>query len=498
MTAPTIAQTQRAYATFTPKWQRFQSTLIISSTQVSSSKKGEKQQLFPYQRQYSHVYHQRLAVLGPRCWERIDEEQKQHEMNDADENKVVKVQRILELREDVPSLVVGALVKESSANGGSSSSSGDAPLHPDSHCKASDALYLEDESGRVSLGFSPKLQVSLHEFPTGVVLGLQGTVGMDGVMAVDAIYTPKPPPPPPLAKSSAPSSPPPHLLLLSGLHCGAPDVSSLPRDMLLSFLQGHFGTEKAACVSHVVIAGGLIYHQRDGCNSNNDVKQQQRWSKNETTAALRDLDAFLLQMTASGIPVTILPGQDDPTTANWPQRPLHAALLPRSSAAVSKSLLSRAPNPYAAAHHEKLVVGTNGTNVRDLTQRMMLVQPSKSSTTDPTSTTTSTTTLQPISELQALQRTLEWSHICPTGPDSVPTVPHLERDPMVLTQWPSLYFAGNAHKFATRTVQQQQEDHDSDDNNVCRLVCIPEFATTGQAVLVNMETLNVEILRFED
>jgi hypothetical protein len=51
---------------------------------------------------------------------------------------------------------------------------------------------------------------------------------------------------------------------------------------------------------------------------------------------------------------------------------------------------------------------------------------------------------EPVSELQALERTMSTGHICPTGPDTMPTIPHPREDPMVLMMvTPDLYFAGN-------------------------------------------------------
>ena len=87
-----------------------------------------------------------------------------------------------------------------------------------------------------------------------------------------------------------------------------------------------------------------------------------------------------------------------------------------------------------------------------------------------------------------LERQLEWSHMCPTGPSSVPTMPHAEKDPMVLEQAPRLYFCGNAPQFATTKFAPTGG----------RMVCLPAFAETGEAVLVNLETMAVELLRFDD
>lgn len=430
MTAPkTDSVSVRAFSKHQPNWQRFQSNLVAPSSQIGGDKNAAPN---VYQRQYSHVYHQRLAALGPRCWEN---------MLPSD---LVQVKRILELKEGEPSLVVGTLVRETA-------NLKEATLHPDSECRKSDALYLEDESGRVALSVS-----DMHQYCTGPVVGLRGTVQVDGVMSVDEVYSPAFTPLTRMDVSLENNSVAPHMLLLSGLLCGGADVTSLPRDLLVSFLQGRFGVEKASLVSQVVVAGGLVL--ADDTVSKAD--------------ALRDLDAFLLQISSAGIPVDVLPGQNDPTTANWPQRPLHSALLPRSTA--NSNLMRRTPNPYAATHNDHVVAGADGRNVADLTRRLLKKTEVESDES-----------FVPLSELEALQQSLEWSHICPTGPDSIPTVPHAESDPMCILQTPSIYFCGNAKAFDTSIV------------NGTRLICVPEFATTGQAIMVNLETLGVEILRFD-
>ena len=286
--------------------------------------------------------------------------------------------------------------------------------------------------------------------------------------------------------------------------------------MLISYLQGLFHHGKAVAIAHVVIAGGLI-----ASSSSSSPLSMIRHPNNAaavttstTTNGCRELDGFCWQLTqATGIPVSILPGKDDPTTANWPQRPLHKSLLPRSS---SSSLLSRSPNPYAATFSvtdgttaaantptsttRRYVLGTDGTNVADLRSKTMGGGATAA-----------------ISELQALQNTLAYQHVCPTGPDSVPTAPHAETDPMVILagaqqqQQPSVYFVGGCTRFATRLVTVQTAAATtttgkataatpaavSPPPQLCRLVCVPKFIDTSTAVLVNLDTLAVELLRFE-
>jgi DNA polymerase delta subunit 2 len=443
VTIASSAPVPRAFSSHTPKWQRFQTVINQPSQKVAAA---SSEGTHPYMQQYSHVYHQRLAMLGPSCWKSVD-------------GTARKVERVLDLIEGTLCVVVGTVVRERGDD--------KTTLHPQSQCRAGDVLFLEDESGRVKLRVANK-----HLYPTGIVAAVEGTVGTDGVLEVAKIYSPALPE---LLPTAAPSnnennnSSPPHLLIMSGLHCGDPSVSSLPRDLLLAFLEGRFGTDKASTISHVVLAGGLT---------------------SPDPYAVKELDGFCLALASIGIPLDVLPGKDDPTTANWPQRPFHRSLLQKTDQHLGK-LLSRTPNPYAAVHANQYVVGTDGTNVVDLCQYVLEEQVSddddKMMTDDDDNQ--KETSYTPISLLESLRQTLQWCHICPTGPDSVPTVPHVTQDPRVIQEHcPSVYFCGNANGFATTLCNQDRT----------RLICVPKFSETGEAVLVNLETLNVELLRFEE
>lgn len=429
--------TVRLYAKHVPAWQRFQTDLMVPTNQAAN--KVSTTTVHPYQRQYAHVYNQRLAVLGPLVRKRMDD------ANNDKKQGAVEVPRILELREDVESSIVGTLVVEKEQDD-------------------QKAAYLEDDSGRVALVFPEKGAGCGSNFTpcTGIVLGLVGTVGVDGVMKVSKIFT---------ASQvetleelqvvpiNSKDNEAPYVLLVSGLECGSPRASSLTRDMLVGFIHGQFG-RGANKITNVIVAGGLVSADPSA-----------------TTNGSRELDGFAWQLTSAGVPVTVLPGKDDPTTANWPQRPIHKSLMPRSS----NHLLSRAPNPCAVKlstsdTDAKAVLGTDGTNVLDLAA------------------------LTNCSELDALQKTVEYAHVCPTGPNSVPTMPHTETDPMVLThdKVPKLYFAGNCSAFATRLIQVKNNNGGGGETTTCRLVCLPKFLETGTACLVNLETLTTELVRFEE
>ena len=448
---------KRAFCTHTPKWQRFQPTLIIPSEKAANSVAKTGTEVYAYHRQYSHVYDQRLKMLKPRCWKALETAV----MSPTTTTKVTRINRILELREEVRSMVVGTIVKEAA-------DPQEEPLNKNSKCRPSDQLFLEDDSGRVALN-APN---DVHQYCTGVVVGAVGKVDNKGTLQVETMVSPSPVPPPKLSGSLGTSEPAPHLLLISALKCGDPNVSSLPRDMLLSYLQGHFdnnddndnNNQGAGLAAHkvcrVLICGG-------GPSSVNPL------------AGIHELDAWGLALTKAGIPVDILPAKNDPTTANWPQRPFHSSLFPHAS---QTNLWNRTPNPYAAGHGTRLVVGTDGENIVDLKQSILMNNNDDDNADDDDNNKKEIPT-----DLQALRQTLEWAHMCPTGPDSVPTVPHADMDPMVLDQTPHVYFCGSSH-FAT----------DVQETTNTRLICVPPFAETGEAVLVNLETCHVEVLRFEE
>eukprot|EP00547_Thalassionema_nitzschioides_P017341 CAMPEP_0194250294 /NCGR_PEP_ID=MMETSP0158-20130606/22657_1 /TAXON_ID=33649 /ORGANISM="Thalassionema nitzschioides, Strain L26-B" /LENGTH=421 /DNA_ID=CAMNT_0038987051 /DNA_START=52 /DNA_END=1313 /DNA_ORIENTATION=- len=401
------ASTTRSFAPHVPKWQRFQTSVALASMKTSEASTNTI-----YQRQYSHVYANRLNELKKRF--------------SQTRSNVRHCERILDLVEDEPSYVVGTLVKESGTND---------VVDDNSKCRPDDVLVLEDESGRVYLQTE-----RVQEYCTGVVVAVQGIVKEGGRMYVDEFDHPSPHLSVPNNESSIenPAQQDPHILLLSALECGDPETSMIQRDMLLAYLQGYL-TSTASKVSRILIAGGSIY-------------------EGEVEGA-KQLDAFLVQVCSSGIPVDILPGNKDPTTANWPQRPLHSSLLPQADVYGSK-LLAKTPNPYASLIGNKYILGTDGRNTEDLLQ--FVRSPSGGE----------------LTELEALQSTLDWCHMCPTGPDSVPTMPHAESDPMIIANQPNLYFSGNCTKFDTKMASET------------RLVCVPKFSKTGEAVLVNMNSLS--------
>ncbi len=366
----------------------------------------------------------------------------------------------------------------------------------------------------------------------------------------------------------------PVLLLVSGLWCGsdspADDVRAaggggslaVRREMLLEYLTNPTLSDGAS-VCRVIVAGGGIGPPRrpaairddevdrdrgagggggggvepNGGNGNGNGKRRRDYnvvaasesstksSRTNDAAArvahsLRELDMYLSEMLASGVPVDYVPGWHDPTNANWPQRPLHSCLLPSSVS--YGDMFGRGTNPYecllGGGHDDDddddrgdgnggggvRVLGSDGLNVADLRRFLATRGGGDGATPDDCGGGGGAGFVVP-SCIDALHRTLVYGHVAPTGPDSLPTFPSCEVDPFVLTSRPHVYFAGNCDEFETRLADGRGDAIDegtaavaNDAGAVTRLVCIPSFALTGDVVLVKLRSLECEVLSFND
>ena len=394
-----------------------------------------------------------------------------------------------------------------------------------------DVLHLEDESGRVELSarvggtdgdndamdIDNKHGLDANKICTGVVAAVIGKVSVDkGVMHVESIHF-----------AGAPSeaenkstqdargsmvdekeeSDDPMILLVSGLACGTDSPTdnqtggslALRREMLLEYLTNS-KLGNGAAISRVIVAGGGIapkpkpsLDSDKGTSKSYMTNAKNKKANHESshmTLSLRELDMYFSEILGSGIPVDYIPGFHDPTNANWPQRPIHSCLLPNSCAFVD--LFQRSTNPYENVVGGERILGSDGLNVTDL--RRYLTDGNVVKDEDVKEQRTA------VSSMEALRQTLEYGHIAPTGPDSLPMFPSSESDPFIVSKRPSIYFSGNAAEFETCLVTSSGDEVEKDEgsNNLTRLVCIPNFALTGEVVLVNVRTLDCEVISYND
>eukprot|EP00986_Skeletonema_menzelii_P019462 scaffold28098_cov148-Skeletonema_menzelii.AAC.1 len=536
--------TTRAYAPFEPTWSRFHEFAApLASSSGAGAAGGESSQTsHPYNRQYSHLYSARLKLLRRRCIQNAQQALKDDDNVDADADVV---ERIIEVKEGALSILVGTIVKEMDpkrrppVKATYTDASAQTFLFPSEDKKAEkqeplrsfmfdkekgDALHLEDESGRVELtsdadgGDEANNANSLdpNKVATGVVAAVVGKVDSGtGVMHVHSIHFAGPPPVEKVSKKEGlrgasidnEEKNDPILLLVSGLGCGSDSPTdaetgaslSLRREMLLEYLTDpQLGDGSSIC--RVVVAGGGITAAVDTAEDKENTKKASSNNATKTksgkydctaniTFSLGELDAYITEILSSGIPVDYIPGWNDPTNANWPQRPLHSCLLPKSVGFVD--MFRRSTNPYESDCNGVKVLGSDGLNVADL-RRFLPKNCDEVNDGNEVKVT-------PSSSIDALHQTLNISHMAPTGPDSLPTFPSSETDPFVMTSRPAVYFVGNCDEFEARLVCEKGETIDTAaGDGATRLVCIPSFASTGEVVLVNLKTLECDVVSFKD
>ncbi|KAI3471531.1 hypothetical protein Pfo_028181 [Paulownia fortunei] len=360
---------------------------------------------------------------------------------------------VLGLEEGKECIIVGTLykhmkLKPSVLDEYSKERSASPLVKPHNFIHSDDYLVLEDESGRVKLRGTllfPSVYV------TGIVVALHGKETGAGDFVVEDIL-------------EAGLPPQIELPLNSGRSCTTSISSANPLhfQLFVDHITGHLGDEKeqgiAAQIVQVVIAGNSVEYPRGLLNGQNlGSKDQSRLSE-----PIKELDILLTQV-AAGIPLDIMPGTNDPANFSLPQQPLHRCLFPGSAA---YNTFRSCTNPHSFELDNVRFLGTSGQNIDDLAKYS-----------------------DAKSELEFLERTLRWRHVAPTAPNTLGCYPFTDRDPFFIEMCPHVYFVGNQDKYEASLIK-------GSDGQVVRLICIPRFAETGTAVVLNLRNLECHALSF--
>ncbi|KIY96545.1 DNA polymerase delta subunit 2 [Monoraphidium neglectum] len=91
--------------------------------------------------------------------------------------------------------------------------------------------------------------------------------------------------------------------------------------------------------------------------------------------------------------------------------------------------------------------------------------------------------------LDLMETTLRGRHLAPTAPDTLTCYPFADDDPFVLEACPHAYVAGNQPEFSTRLIS-------GEDGQSVRLIAVPPFGSTGALVLLNLRTLQCQLMNF--
>lgn len=504
---------KRSSCSYEPKWQRFTSFPHSLTKSISSNSHN------PYQiNGYSNLYRSRVAQY-----------RKIFLSNDEGRHSIARIIDFVE-GDQTNTTVLGTIIKTLSTpappisnftdNGTNDNLlDGEEDIFTTQYCTDEDILFLEDESGRIQIHLKESCKINAVALVTGVVVAVTGII-KNGILDVESIeciniiesidpsgtYMPS-------ACRTDNSCEDNNILIVSGLNCGGLDENSsgcstsLKREMLLDYISGHSGNidevaAMASTISRVIVIGSCAKpsvslksdDNWDECSlSKGSEKSNNRFE--EITFPVKELDQFLSQVCAMGVAVDYIPGLNDATNANWPQMPLHPCLLSnaeRFGSGCEPSLFYRCTNPYESNIAERLFLGSDGLNISDI--RRFTAEKQCNKTKDEL-----VDCKNMVTALTGLRSTLRFGHIAPTCPSSIPTFPFDNVDPFIIEKLPDVYFAGNCEKFETELVKcSRKTDAPESTIIVTRLICIPSFFETGQAVLLNLKSLSCNLLQFDD
>ncbi|KAI9671565.1 MAG: hypothetical protein M1817_003617 [Caeruleum heppii] len=465
-----------------------------------------------YQQQYGDIYFLRLATLKPAV------EQVAAEAWDGFQiaNDVVRrVDRVLDVRQGELCWVAGTVymdmpLKPNILDDISKDHWISAPPPREKYLSPNgeDKIMLEDESGRLRLIGTP---LDAHELVTGCIIAVMGTENADGDFEVVDVKLPDLPRQPQrwerddMALSSA--SPEKQdeakqsrrsggkVAIVSGLAISGDEADTLTIDLLMEYLLGEattpsLQTSSIKQITRLIIAGNSLAEAtplptREDLTSSSSATATKKASKKYgydsaayNPAPTAHLDALLATLLPS-LPVTLIPGATDPANVALPQQPIHGAMLPhsRAYAAPPATVSTDSPreagwfdattNPWTGDIQGWRFLGTGGQNVDDVFKYV-----------------------EGDDRLEMLERMLRWRCIAPTAPDTLWCYPFQSDDPFTLSESPHVFFAGNQPRFGTVVVEGPAGQE-------VRVLAVPRFRDRGEVLLVDLETLGVEVLRVE-
>lgn len=263
-----------------------------------------------------------------------------------------------------------------------------------------DQIMLEDESGRIRLVGEMLRQVN---FVTGCIIAVMGTESSNGDLEVIDIKFPDLAPQPERWSLGAPAKANGKgkvededaamtgtpgsgnkVAIVSGLSFSGADASyAVELDLLLEYLLGEAlgptGQTDVSQVSRLIIAGNSIASKEKPEADDSEIvapdsKKNKKYGYDASAYnALPSqlFDDFLAELLPS-IPVTLLPGAEDPANASYPQQPIHTAMFPKARmfgkepSSKQSGWFDAVTNPFEAEIDGWRVLGTGGQNVDDV------------------------------------------------------------------------------------------------------------------------------------
>ncbi|THC96824.1 hypothetical protein EYZ11_003703 [Aspergillus tanneri] len=393
----------------------------------------------------------------------------------------------------------------------------------DSSDPESTQIMLEDESGRLRLTGS---MLRSYQLATGAVVAVLGTENANGDFEIIDMKVPDLPRQPRRWEGKSPEKMGKgKIAFVSGLGITGTSGDTLALEILTDYLLGYTGFSSAgnedsalsdaSTITRLVIAGNSL-----GASTTVDATDlaypkkksgAKKYGYDSTTynaSPITQLDSFLAEILPS-IPVTLMPGESDPANFSLPQQGIHRAMFPRARAYCAASpsgeetpepgWFDSVTNPWEGDIEGWRLWGSSGQNVDDVLRYLDFADDDDESIH---------TNGDSEARLRIMEAMLRWRCGAPTAPDTIWSYPFQTHDPFVMESCPHIFFAGNQPCFKTAVIEgetpwrlngadtEMTGSNDDTDIQRVRLLSIPKFHESGELILVDTETLEVEVIKF--
>ncbi|KAJ5465137.1 uncharacterized protein N7458_000823 [Penicillium daleae] len=390
-------------------------------------------------------------------------------------------------------------------------------------------IMMEDESGRIRLTGNLLLSTQLA---TGVIIAALGTETVNGEFEVIDIKVPDLAPQPKRwerdeattaeskqsGKDASKGSG--KIAFVSGLGITGTSSDTLALELLTDYLLGYTsidGSADASRITRLIIAGNSLGASvtADAASAGSDNAAKKKLAPKKygydasayNSSPITQLDNFLAEILPS-IPVTLMAGEKDPANVSLPQQGIHRAMFPQARAYCAPppsdenkqevGWFDSVSNPWEGDVEGWRLWGCSGQNVDDVLRYLDF----PADDVDPTAERDDSE-----ARLRIMEAMLRWRCGVPTAPDTIWSYPFQTVDPFVLESSPHIFFTGNQPSFKTAVIEADAPfrlDGDTEMTDSAgeptagrvRLLSIPKFNETGELVLVDTESLEVEVIRF--
>lgn len=430
-----------------------------------------------YQKQYFHVYRQRLEALRDRVAATVRKQlgpqaniKRLSDLDNVEPGKNIVVIGTLFKTQNLKPNILKEVGEE---NAITNEEVAEKPIL-DKYIEEADELVLEDELQRARLHFTEEdTDLKVDQFVTGIVCGILGCMNRNestdggGKFRVKKVFMPDFPaqiPP----KKNLTSSSEPKIAFMSGIELsGSTSAKCLGAlELASSWIVGEAGDvtdqEQNSKIIKLVIAGNSLSAESRDKKVLSTAKYLTSGQEALSVNAVNVFDGILEEF-SSGIDVDLMPGENDPANQIMPQQPLHCCLFPKAG---KFKTLKTVPNPYMFEACGVTILGTSGQNLEDIMKNSNISDP-----------------------IEALECLVRWSHLAPTCPDTLGCFPFEGKDPFVMETLPHVLFVGNQPKFAQKTLKL-------DDNKEILLVTLPKFSSSSSIILLNLQSLQCQPLVF--